>query len=516
MSLAAATGTTQLQKKFLKDFGGGVDYYAGVRDVADNASPLAINCDFKGAGSVGNRLGYQQAGTVTSSRTQTWGMAEFHTSSLDYLVKFSSNASNIQLGYGTGSAWTFDASFSFTDQHNLDAVEANSLLYSFNGVDAMQQWNGAAWAATANGKILKYGAYYNNRVWGVDPSALDTVWFSKSSTADFSSAGSGSITIFPGSGAKITAIHVFQDNLYAFLNGSLKGIFRITPASVADTFSVTMVTNTIGCISHRSVAQVENDLYFASDDGIYTLGAVAYYTNIRTTNKSLRLQPVFDSLSGASKQKVCGAYFNFKYYLFYPLFGGQNDSCVVYDIRYQALQDWRNIAAQAVSTYTDSTQTTRFYFGHPSTGAVYQLGTGSTDGGAAITSTWDSKSYDQGLSDTEKLYFDSTFVFGGVNGSITLQVIFNDTQVSATNTLRQQNPQGGFGFSRFGRARFGGNANMLTVVQVATQPQRLKAKGQKFAVQYGITSTGSWSLNTITQTYQVFSHFKFPSSLKLN
>lgn len=514
--MAAGQSNNVLKKTFLKDFAGGVNYYAGVRQVQDNESPLALNIDFKGTGSVGNRLGYTQVGTVTGSRTQIWGMNEFHTSSLNYLVKFASNASNIQLAYSTGSSWTFDSSFSFTDQVNLDSVEANSLLYSFNGVDVMKQWDGASWSSTTNGKILKYGAYYNNRIWGVDPSSKDTVWFSKTSTGDFSSAGSGSITIFPGAGAEITALHVFQDNLYAWLNGSLKGIFKISPASVADTFSVTMITNTIGCVSHRSVAQIENDVYFAADDGIYTLGAVAYYTNNRTTNKSLRVQPVFDALSGSSKQKLVGKYFNFKYHLFYPLFGGQNDSCLVFDIRYQGLQDWRNIAAQDATTYTDSTKTTRFYIGTPSTGAVHQMYSGSTDDGTLITSSWSSKSYDQGLSDTEKIYFDSTFIFSSVNGTINLSVIFNDTQVSLSKALTQQNPQGGYGFATFGKSRFGGNANTIAVVQVANQPERLHAKGKKFAVQYTISSTGSWTLNMITQTYNVLSHYAFPSNLKLN
>jgi hypothetical protein len=514
--MAISSGSTELKKKFRNNFAGGTDYYAGIRTVADNASPLSTNCDFKGSGGVGNRLGYAQAGTVTSSRTQIWGMNEYHTSSLDYLIKFASNGSNIQLGYGTGGSWTFDSSFSFTDQLNLDSVEANSLLYSFNGIDAMQEWNGATWTATTDGKILKYGAYYNNRLWGVDPTALDTIWFSVTSTADFASAGSGSITIFPGSGAVVTAIHVFSDNLYAFLNGSIKGIFKIAPASTANTFTVTMITNTIGCVSHRSVTQVENDIYFASDDGIYTLGAVANYISPRTTNRSLRMQPVFDSLSGSSKQRLVGKYFNFKYHLFYPLFGGDNDSCLVYDIRYQAMQDWRNMAAQDATTFTDSTRTTRMYFGHPSTGEVYQMYSGITDAGTAITSLWSSKSFDEGYADTEKLYFDSTFIFTSVNGTLNLSVVFDDSTVSSSTTLTQQNPQGGFGFSKFGRSAFGANANMVTVVQVSAQPERLHAKGKKFAIQYVVSTTGAWTLDTVTQTYQILPHYAFPSALKIN
>lgn len=514
--MSKPTANSGLQKKFRANWGGGTDYFSGIRAVADNASPSAVDCDFTGSNGVGSRSGYTQVGTVTSSRTQVWGMSEYHTSSLDYLIKFASNGTNIALGYGTGGAWTFDTSKTFTDQLNLDVVEANSLLYSFNGIDVMNQWNGSSWTSTTNGKVLKYGAYYNSRVWGIDPSALDTLWFSVTSTADFSSAGSGSITIFPGSGATITGMSVFQDNLYVFLNGSMKGIFKIAPATSANTFTVTMITNTIGCVSHRSICQVENDLYFVSDDGIYTLGAVAYFTNIRTTNRSARMQPVFDGLSGASKQKLVGKYFKFKYHLFYPLFGGQNDSCLVYDIRYQALQDWRNIPGQSATTYTNSSKQTTFYFGHPTTGAVYQMYSGFTNDGNAISSSWSSKSFDEGIADTEKLYFDTTFIFGSVNGTVNLSVVFNDSQISVSKALTQQNPQGGFGFSTFGLAAFGANKNTLSITQVSTQPERLHAKGKKFAIQYTIASTGQWSLNTITQTFQPLTHYAFPSNLKLN
>lgn len=514
--MANRASASQLQKKFRADWGGGTDYFSGIRQVADNASPLATNCDFKGPGNVGNRQGYTQIGTVTSSRTAIYGMAEYHTSSLDYAVKAASDGSGIQIGFSTGSAWTFDSSFTFTDAINLDLVEANSLLYSFNGVDVMKSWNGSTLSSVSNGKILKYGAYYNSRVWGVDPTALDTIWFSVTSSADFSSAGSGSITIFPGSGAQITALSVFQDNLYVWLNGSMKGIFKIAPASTANTFTVTMITNTIGCVSHRSVTQVENDVYFVADDGIYTLGAVVNFVNIRTTNRSSRMQPIFDSLSGPSKQKIVGKYFNFKYHMFYSLFGGSNDSCLVYDIRYQAMQDWRNVAGQAATTYTDSSKKNHLYFGSPTTGKVFELYSGATDDGTVISSNWYSKSFDEGISDTEKIYFDSTFTFTQISGTLNISIIFNDSVVTVSKMLTQSNPQGGFGFSKFGRSRFGGNANKVSVTQISSQPERIHAKGKKFSIQYNIFTTGQWSLNSITQTYTVLPHYAFPSNLKVN
>ena len=141
---------------------------------------------------------------------------------------------------------------------------------------------------------------------------------------------------------------------------------------------------------------------------------------------------------------------------------------------------------------------------------------GTTDDGTTITSAWSSKSFDEGEPDLIKLYFDHTFVFGSLNGSVTIDIIFDDSIVSESATLTQRNPQGGFGNSTFGRSRFGGAVNTLTVSNVVNQPERIKAKDQKFAVQYRLTSTGSWRMDTIATTYIPMSHFKLPAANKLN
>ena len=71
-----------------------------------------------------------------------------------------------------------------------------------------------------------------------------------------------------------------------------------------------------------------------------------------------------------------------------------NDSCLVYDIRYKAWKDWRNIKGQDATTYTDSTGVEEVYFGEPSTGKVHKMYTGNDDDGTDITSHWYSKSFD--------------------------------------------------------------------------------------------------------------------------
>lgn len=526
----ASSKAGQLTKDIRNNFAGGVNLYLGPRQIKDNESPAATNCDFKGKGGIGNRQGYTEIGSVADSRTAIYGMAQYKTSSTAQAIKFASNGSNVALYYSTGGSWTAVTGTTFTDATNVDVVQAEAwdgttrataTLFSFNASDSMVKYGGTSWSSHTGGTKGLYGAFYDDRLWCVDETYFDTLNFSTKTpdatkVLDFTSNGTssnpGTITIRPGSGAVITGMKVFKNKLYIFLTDS---IYRIYPASASNTFTVELVTRSIGCVSHRSIAQVGEDLFFAGDDGIYSIGDVGTFTDVRTQNKSARVQVLFNSLTGTTKAKLVGVYYNFKYHLFYSQFGTNNDSCLVYDIRYQAWQDWRNIAANSAVVYTNSSGTSAMYFGEPTTGEVHQLYSGSTDNGTTISSTWYSKSFDEDSPDTVKLYLDSTFIFGALTGTVNIYVVFNDSEVTGSSSLTQSVPQGGFGRDAFGVQPFGDATNTLTVSNVINAPYRLRAKGQKFATQYRIESTGQWQLDGITQTYIPFGHYKFPATNKL-
>ena len=518
------------------DFSGGVNYFYGSRQIADNESPDAINCDFKGKTGVGNRSGYTQVGAVADSRTKVFGLDEYHTASLDQIVKWVSNGSTIIPYHSAGGAWTAGTGNTFSDNLNIDTVQAfiaaasptpgtpvstNGYLFTFNGIDAMSKFDGTTVTTHTGGTKGFYGAYYDRRLWCVDEQYQDVVNFSTQTpdatkcldfTANGTSSNPGTIVFRPGSGEKVTGLVNFKNALYVFLRDA---IFRVTTTSTANTYQIELVTNAIGCISSRSVCQCEEDIMFASSDGIYSLGDVANYLYVRTTNKSTKIQQIFNTISSTNKTKLVGKYYNFKYHLFYSLYGTQNDSCAVYDVRYKAWQDWRNMSVNDATLFTTSSSDTCLYFGEVSTGKVHKM-TGTTDDGTAISSYWNSKSYTENMSDTLKFYFDTTFSMGALNGTVTFYVIFDDTIISQPVTLSQNKPQGGFGRDTYGLMAFGDETNTVTVTQVVNKPIRLKAKGKNFSIQYKIMSTGDWRLDSISQYVSIFEHFVFNGGIKLN
>lgn len=515
-------------KKYRADFAGGVNVYLGVRQIKDSESPDATNCDFKGKGGIGNREGYTKIGSADTYTSGVKGMAAFHTTAKHQLIAFRTNNSNVVLSHSTdGGSWTNVTTDTFASLQ-MDTCQAFGYLFTGNGSDVMKHWDGTNWNTTTNGTKGYCPTYYNKRIWVIDEESKDRLNFSgqtgSSGTGaaatetfnklgDFADATSGYITFEPGSGKEITGLRIFKDSLYVFLRDS---IYKIVPhASSANTFVITQITSSVGCVAPRSICQVEEDIYFASDDGVYALGEVANYTSVRTTNKSGKIQEVFTNMTAANKAKMVGEYFNFKYHLFYSLGGTENDSCYVYDVRYGGWQDWRNMAANDAVLYTDSTNNTQLYFGHPTNAEVYKMYSGTDDAGTSIQSTWYSKSFDDELPDITKIYFDHTFIFGALNGTATVSVIFDDYQVSSTKSLSQTRPQGGFGRDPFGRQPFGDATNTVTVTNYVGLPLRIRAKDQKFAVQYKITSSGSWRLDQITTTYIPLPHEKFRSDLKL-
>lgn len=529
--------TTKFKENYHTSFTGGKDTYLGVRQIKDNESPDTVNTDFKGASGIGNREGYAQVGVVTDSRTAIYGLAEYHTSSKDQLVKFASNGSTIKAYFSTGGSWTVATGNTFTDLKNVDTIQAtiavtvptpaspqstDGVLFTFNGTDAMQKFDGAAVAAHTGGTKGLYGAYFDKRLWCVDETYFDTLNVSTQSydvanalsfTADGTATTPLSLTFLPGSGKVITGMKKFKTSLYIFFSDA---IYKIDPSSTANQYNIALVTNSVGCVSHRSIDQVEEDLFFAADDGIYSLGEVANFTSIRTTNKSARIQGLFDALSGANKAKLVGVYLNFKYHLFYSQFGADNDTCAPYDIRYKGWLDWHNIAAQEAIAFTNSSTEREIYFGEPTTGKIHKLGAGAIDDdGVAIAWHHYTKSFDQKLPDVTKLYFDTTWVFSSISGTVKVTVIFNDSEIASTTTITAIKPQGGFGNGAFGRNVFGGGVNTVIVTNVQNVPLRMKAKGQKFAVQYLVSSSDSAILNTIGQRFSIIPN-KFPSANKIS
>lgn len=147
----------------------------------------------------------------------------------------------------------------------------------------------------------------------------------------------------------ITGITSFQNRLYVFTRASTYEITGTTPA----TFSVQRVSNGIGCVGHASIAQVPNDVIFASDRGVHSLKQLNSGRQTESTFLSKDIQKLWTELVNYSKfSQFMAAYdetINCYVITTCASSSSSNADCLVYNIEFNTWTQWKDINARSIS-----------------------------------------------------------------------------------------------------------------------------------------------------------------------
>lgn len=139
--------------------------------------------------------------------------------------------------------------------------------------------------------------------------------------------------IASGSADYVVAMQPFaDDNLLVLCRNSIHVIAGIS-GSLEDTV-VKEITREVGCVSRKSIAQIGNQIYFLSDNGIYSVDFGDLY-NLRgsSTPLSEAIQPLVDRINSDYAQNTVGIYHDNRYWLFIPLDAStENNAALVYNI----------------------------------------------------------------------------------------------------------------------------------------------------------------------------------------
>lgn len=225
---------------------------------------------------------------------------------------------------GTTTSIKSGLSASATDYY---FAQSNDVLYTVNGQDTPQQWDGTTWQAVSassgySGTIptSKYITFHKNRLWLVDttnPTKLvfsDLGEYNKYTSTNFIYAPA------PKSGDPITGITVFQDNLIVFTRKTKWVLFGDDPGN----FVLRQSSGKKGAVNQDVIASDPNYVYFLSDDGVYR------YNGSSDELISDRIQTEIDGI--ADKTKAGAVYHSNYYRLYYPMTGSTtNDSSVLWD-----------------------------------------------------------------------------------------------------------------------------------------------------------------------------------------
>lgn len=119
-----------------------------------------------------------------------------------------------------------------------------------------------------------------------------------------------------GDGDPITGLYPWiNNNLIVFKQRSVWVIVADPLQDPAD-WTIKLLSNRVGCVSHRSIQAVGADIYFLAQDGVRSIsqiesGAVADIGQ----PMSFPLQDQIDALSRANQAWICSAYYKNRYFL---------------------------------------------------------------------------------------------------------------------------------------------------------------------------------------------------------
>jgi hypothetical protein len=505
------------------------------------------NMEYDEGGVIRKRAGYVAAGnTLTAAR----GLGVFSTESSNYMVTIDGT----QLKYRTTGNWSTATGDTFTAGKDTNFTQARLKLFIWNGQDGGAYFDGSAVTRPGTMPKAKFSVYYQNKhiAAGVDGQPSRVYISNLTNAADFTVTTGGTqpqpdstndsengnpnvpgATVFAGTpalteanvidirkndGDKITALGVFQDVLIVFKE---RAIYQVTFDSSGNP-TVTPVTYATGCVSHKSVVNIENDISFMSREGHRVLGnEPQFFTAIRTQVLSIRIQPSMDAINKLYYSRCNGVYFDNKYIMAYPVGSSAISRTMTYDRRFQAYSLWTNFNAQAMIRYIDSSNNEDLYFLDDGGTQVYKRVAGTyNDNGAAIEAYVVSKAQDLGNPDITKFWVDLRLIFRRLSGQITFTV-YQDDGVTVGSAVIGTISSRGMGLNMLGTVILGLDGeepSTSTVSSFIDNPQSIGLNLDSRTIKYKIYNNRvdeNFVLLGTIYAYYPKSHYVFDSSAKI-
>jgi hypothetical protein len=459
----------------IKDFKPGYDSFPSSRTlIKDGEIPYGKNVWLDDVGSVTKRPGsVKHGGEITAGKVPRNG-AQFRTTGVNELIV----ACGTLWKKKNGNTWDTlsGAGNSFTDDLDWDFCQtvgttATSRLYGCNGVDDLAYYTGSTVTKqSSNGNVGNQVVAFNGRLYMTNTTYPDRIYYSNpygynAATAAFSindfgtfntdlSTGdvllgtkknAGYIMLDPGAGLTIKKIKVFSsaggsDSLYIWTDRNIWKIVPVATAlsdgSIAHTIQV--IVDGKGTTSAKSVIQVGNDVKFYDFDNIYSLGEQAQYQNIRVSTLSGRIKSEIDGVATTGKSKVVMGFFKDRLWFAYQK-GTYNDRVNVWDSRLNAWSPpFEGLNIGWLLDFVESDGTHRWLAGSSSESYVYELNSGTDDGGLAISAEFETKSLDCGLPGLIKRFGFADVFYGMLYGTLTYEV-FVDEVSSVTGQIQLGN-----------------------------------------------------------------------------
>lgn len=455
----------------IKSHVGGLNVYANATQVKDNESPEMVNIVFKGLTGITGRQGFiklLQEEKEAGKKIQ--GMFSYITNSVNEIL-FVTNGKLYKYNGAGGANLISGGTFSSTA--NVNACQIGNRLYFADGITNLCYYDGTNISTTginAAPTKIKQLIKYNQRLYCNSSDQNSRVYYGKkmssdgsaTDTGDFSSGADSGYFDF-GLGQEVVGFAKRENYLYVFNKNQINQITPVVSSGTLD-HQQTIVSNALGCRAPRSIENVENDVYFV-DSTVYSLGEVANYSTLRTTNVSAKVSELFANMNQASIDNVSTIYYDKEETILIAVQVGEtsNDHIVAYQLGYKGWIYWDSIKANSFLDYVDANNIKHLYFGSDYNGYIYEMYQGLNDDGVAINKRYKTKQFDLDTFHIEKIFQNWNIQLGGVYGILTVNMYVDGVLVdvatfsSGTGSITSD----GLGTEPIGTFVFGIEGNFL-------------------------------------------------------
>ena len=328
---------------------------------------------------------------------------------------------------------------------------------------------------------------------------------------DFSvSNGGGFLDINKNDGQRGTGLIGFKNTLIVFKEDSIYQ-FQFTTSGLPQ---VTQINAAVGCIAPRSIVAVENDIFFASRRGVFTIGNEPGFAFdvLRTNETSARVRSIFQSIESDYLSRIAAVYatkgnVNLVIFAYTPSGGAWNSEALVYDRERLAWYKWTNIRANCWLNYIESDGTTRVLYGDEYSGYVKEILTGTNDFGSAIQGTFKLKAenFGEGLVRYKKLK-DISLVLREPVGSVTMTIYRDGVESATTMNVSTVSPTINFGHYLISRFLFGvsyGTGAITSSDDIVLRTKKNLSLQEAKAFQLEFTNGSSGAYFTLLETRMI-------------
>lgn len=301
-------------------------------------------------------------------------------------------------------------------------VQANNALYGVNGINtAVKIVAGPTLTTIAAIPLGTALEWWKNILWvcGVS-STPDRVYYSNANDPE-TFGGAAFINVNLGDNSAGVGLKGTSGSSGRLYVGKARSVWFITGSSSSD-FALNPLTYEHGVASHESMLQVRNDIWVVDLDGnVRSL----YRSQFDTTFSAIKSSTIQATISGLNKSaitKASAVYFdNFAMFFVANGVDDYNSLVLVYDTQcndnrggWILFTGWR--IARALS-FNDGSPKLFLFDARTNNGQAYQW-TGTSDNGVAITAIYETKIYDHGYPERQKVWkfaYQFAPVVGNVN-----------------------------------------------------------------------------------------------------